>query len=251
MREEDGTIAKSSKRPFILADYFEKKQWGDVKKPDMVSTAWPQQVLIQDYLNISINEFSDEELVHVWRKTKNNKSPGNDGIPIEFYKWLDADNRRAVLAILNQCWNDKTIPRELELANVVTLYKKGAVEDPANYRPISLLQSLYNLLASLIQVRLANGIDAKLSDLQYGFRKGKSTSNALFIARRLQDIAESSKEPLILMLLDWEKAFDKVYHDELLGALRRMNVPDDMINMIVALYKEPKFAIPDREGKSD
>ena len=46
------------------------------------------------------------------------------------------------------------MPEQLELANVVTLYKKGNVEDPGNYRPISLLQSVYKIYASLIQVRL-------------------------------------------------------------------------------------------------
>ena len=36
------------------------------------------------------------------------------------------------------------MPDEMELAELVTLYKKGNVEDPANYRPIALLNTLYN-----------------------------------------------------------------------------------------------------------
>ena len=45
---------------------------------------------------------------------------------------------------------------------------------------------------------------------QYGFRKSKSTQEALFILRRVQDFAETSGEQLFLVFLDWEKTFDKV-----------------------------------------
>ena len=50
----------------------------------------------------------------------------------------------------------------------------------------------------------------------------------MFICRRLQDIAERSDEPLTMIFLDWEKAFDKVYQDELINAVRRLNIPEKM-----------------------
>ena len=82
------------------------------------------------------------------------------------------------------------MPDELELAELVTLYKKGNVEDPANYRPIALLNTIYTIYASIIQIRLATGLDDVLWETQYGFRKKRSTSQPLFITRRLQDQAE-------------------------------------------------------------
>jgi len=48
-----------------------------------------------------------------------------------------------VCDLINQYMDEEKMPEELELAQVVTLYKKGNVEDPSNYRQISLLQSLY------------------------------------------------------------------------------------------------------------
>ena len=46
------------------------------------------------------------------------------------------------------------------------------------------------------------------------------------ICRRLQDIIEKSDDPLTMIFLDWEKAFDKVYQDELVNAVRRMNIQE-------------------------
>ena len=50
-----------------------------------------------------------------------------------------------ILEVLNQCWDQEIMPDKLELADVVTVYKKGNAEDPQNYRPISLLQALYKI----------------------------------------------------------------------------------------------------------
>ena len=75
------------------------------------------------------------------------------------------------------------MPTQLEEAKVVTLYKKGKVEDPGNYRPIALLQILYKIYAALIKNRIADALDASIDDLQYGFRKSRSTAQAIYICR--------------------------------------------------------------------
>ena len=97
----------------------------------------------------------------------------------------------------------------MEEANVVTLYKKGNVEDPANYRPIALLQSIYKIYAGMIKNRLADAIDDRIWKLQFGFRGKKSTAQAMFICRRLQDIIEKSDDSLTTIFLDWEKRLIK------------------------------------------
>ena len=55
LKEENGDIAKTSRRPEILADFFEKKQWGQTK-PDNNEHEWPNQ---------KIFPFSDMVLKHV------------------------------------------------------------------------------------------------------------------------------------------------------------------------------------------
>ena len=143
------------------------------------------------------------------KKFKNKKSPGPDGVPVEFFKWLDDENLIYIMEILNACWSQEVLPHEMEVANVITLFKKGKVDNPANYRPISLLNALYKIYASLIQIRLAEKLEEKMWKTQFGFRKAHSTQEALFITRRIQDFADSSGEKLFLVFLDWEKVLTK------------------------------------------
>ena len=86
---------------------------------------------------------------------------------------------------------------------------------------------------------------------QYGFRKGKTTSQAIFAAKRLQDISEKSKSHSTLILLDWEKAFDKVAHDRMLETLRRLEVPPRIYNLIKSFYSNPQFKVKCGEVESD
>ena len=85
---------------------------------------------------------------------------------------------------------------------------------------------------------------------QYGFRRNRSTIDALFIARRLQDYAERKGQKGLMLLLDWEKAFDKIERDKLMEALERLEVPPRLLGMIRLMYKEPKFKVVVGENES-
>ena len=93
---------------------------------------------------------------------------------------------------------------------MVTIFKKGNVEDPSNYRPIALLNSIYKIYAAMLRNRLLKGLERRITNNQYGFRAARSTAQPIFAMRRLIDIAEAAGDKIILVLLDWEKAFDSI-----------------------------------------
>ena len=90
-------------------------------------------------------------------------------------------------------------------ANVVTIFKKGKVDDVANYRLIALLSTIYKLYAAIVRTRLTKGLDDRIWKTEYGFRAKKSTVQRIFAVKRLQDFAEATGMPLIMVFLDWEK----------------------------------------------
>ena len=184
-----------------------------------------------------------KELNAVIKKLKRRKAPGPDEIPTEILKEMDEENREIIRELLNIWWREEEIPEEMLRARVVMIYKKGKTSDYENYRPISLLNTLYKLIAAITQRRLAEKLDKHLQRTQFGFRKRKSTSDAIYLIRRIAEYGEKTKNKLIMTLLDWEKAFDKVDREGMFIALERMNVDVKIINIIKQLYKRTEFKV--------
>ena len=120
------------------------------------------------------------------------------------------ENHESLLFVLNLCWSEEFFPDDVMLANVVSIFKKGSTQKLEKHRPISLLNTFYKIMATVIQMRLSSKIDKHIQRTQYGFWASRSTAQALYLARRIQDLSEQSGMDLCLALLDWENAFDKV-----------------------------------------
>eukprot|EP00973_Karenia_brevis_P066825 9289609-Karenia_brevis.AAC.1 len=80
--------------------------------------------------------------------------------------------------------------------------------------------------------RLANVIDEYITDTQYRFRAKRSTSQASHVVRRVGEYAEMGGSEMHMALLNWEKAFDRIYHDKLFESLRRYRIPEKMVKVI-------------------
>ena len=91
-------------------------------------------------------------------------------------------------------------------------YKNGDRSKCDNYRPISLVSVLYKLYATVLINRMkVGGPESRLWKRQFGFRSGRSTKDALFIARRRIEQALAPRGGFSLLLaLDWRKAFDSI-----------------------------------------
>ena len=144
---------------------------------------------------------------------------------MELFKHLDLEGKLSLLFLLNEWWTSKQGPTDITQARVASIFKKGNPEDQANYRPISLLNTFYKIMAAVIKERTAQAIDTQLQQTQYGFRAHRSTIQAIHAIRRTMDKAEREGAQLGVILLDWEKAFDKISHTSLLQTLARYNMP--------------------------
>merc|ERR1711924_293644 len=157
-------------------------------------------------------------------KIKNTRAPGPDEIPIEFLKGLSDVEREPLRELINEWWTTEKIPEDQLKARVVLILKKGDSSTWGNFRPISLLNSTYKIIAALIRKRLSDTIDPFLQKTQYGFREKKSTAQAIHIIRGIMDTSVRSGIGINVVLLEWEKVFDKVAHQGLHDALERMDI---------------------------
>ena len=95
------------------------------------------------------------------------------------------------------------------------------------------------------------GVEARLRDSSYGFRARRSTTDAIFIAKRLIEAVLATKGGKIsILMLDWAKAFDRISQSAMLSALARFGIPHCYIEAISEIYSDRTFQIKDGGGLS-
>ena len=139
------------------------------------------------------------------------------------------------------------MPNVWHKARVAAIFKKGDVSDCGNYRPISLLPIGYKLFAMILLQRLMDaGAEARIWETKFGFCSNRGTLDAIFLARRMIEEANSLKErKLIMLALDWAKAFDSISPDALCKSLERFGVPPQFLKITQAIYANRCFYVTD------
>ena len=75
---------------------------------------------------------------------------------------------------------------------------------------------------------------------QYGFTRDRSTTDALFVAKRRIEYAERADMKRLMVVLDWEKAFDKISHKWLFKSLEGFQIPEEILGVIRGFYDKPQ-----------
>ena len=204
MQHLDGNLVYDREGAETLAKCFEQRQWHKTRQTPPKDNI-PSSQLLELNQNIRTDDFDIQEMEQAMNSLNNNKAPGQNRITAELIQAPDETSKYQLLKLLNKCYRDKTLFKEMNNADLAILYKKGATDKPENYRPIALLNLSYKILAKMIQVRLCKGFDEHLDSQQYGFRKAKSTSQPLFIYRMIFEIREEAGLEMYTLLLGWEK----------------------------------------------
>ena len=136
--------------------------------------------------------------------------------------------------LINSCIRSGRFPFCLKLAKITPLHKKGATDDPQNYRPISILPVFSKVVEKVLCSQLLHYFERNslFSNNQFGFRRHKSTIDAIldFVGTTLQSF-ESGKHSLSLFL-DLSRAFDCVSHPILLEKLAMYGLDCPSVNLI-------------------
>ena len=128
-----------------------------------------------------------QEVLAAIKQLKNNKSAGLDGIPAEIYKQGGYMLHLRIHKLILLIWQEKDIPQDLKDAIIVTIFKKkGDKAVCGNSRGISLLVVAGKILAKVMLSRLLKHLAENiLPETQCSFRKDRSTTDMIFVARQL------------------------------------------------------------------
>ena len=170
-----------------------------------------------------------------------NKSPGLDGLPVEFYVVFWKDISDMLLDSFNYSFENGLLSLSQRNGVVVLLPKKDKdLLDIKNYRPISLLSVDYKIIAKTMANRLKNCIDSLIHSDQSGFLKGRNIGNNVRLLLDVIDYTKINDLPAAVLMLDIEKAFDSVRHEFLFTVLEYFNFGENFIQWVKTFYSSRK-----------
>lgn len=198
----------------------------------------------------SIGELEMTEAVRKMRSRS--AAPGPDAIQgrvlATAYGVIGSHIRR----ILTRCIREGKFPSEWKKANLVLLQKEGKPpESPSAYRPICLLDELGKLLERILASRVTGHLAGTGPDLhqnQFGFRKGRSTVDAILLVRSVSEQAMKEGRVLLAVSLDIVNAFNTIPWTEIMGALGRHQIPDYLKRILRSYLSDRWLQFRNREG---
>ena len=193
---------------------------------------------------------TDIEVLCIIDGLKNKKSKGVDGLSTNFIKSIKNGLALPLSILINHSMSDGMFPDMMKVSKTIALYKKSDKTLPENYRPIALLSSFSKLFEKAFCHRLISFLNEYniLNPSQYGFRKKRSTSQAVleFYLNALN--ASLNNQQMLAVFIDFSKAFDTISHDILLKKLSCYGVRGPPLNWIKS-YLSNRCLFVEHDGK--
>ena len=208
------TISKNSSSSHYSAAFQKFKETKEAKPCDFLSDG-----------SESYNRpFTKVELKQALQKA-NDSAAGLDQIHYKLLTHLPDKTLDILLFVFNHIWDTGIFPQSWRQAEVVPIPKQGRdLSNPGNYRPIALTSCICKTMERLVNTRLVWFLESNnlISDLQCGFRQGRSTVDHLVRFETFVREAFVKKQHVLAVFFDLEKAYDTTWKSGILSDMHEM-----------------------------
>ena len=228
-----------------------EQKWIDFHKSIMPQRELSSQKYEGNVVREVEEDFTMGELQSALDKLAPNKAPGPDHIPNEILKNLNARNKEVLLGLLNGIMQQERVPSAWSHSTTAMLYKKGDQMDPANFRPIALLNTSLKLFTSILNERIIvwSNNNNKLPEAQGGFRKGRGCIEQIFcLNTAIQHCLNKKKGCMYAIFIDFERAFNTLSHNKLWDKLYKLGMSGKLIRILKSLYEKATTSIRTEHG---
>ena len=241
------SLTKSKNMPISSSDlhkhfsqHFSHREFEE--QPELIN---PQEFphIIPKPSDVKVEEGSPDaaEVTECKKQLKDGKCQGTDNVYAEHLKHATSPNLIIhIVALLNLIWTCVQVPSTWLISTITCLHKKGSKSVAENYRGISIIATLSKIVSMIIVNRIRAMYECILLPTQFGFRRNKSTCDAIFITRQ---VIATTKGPLYVCFIDLKAAYDWIPRESLFRVLEiRMQCPT-LISILRALYTGTKACI--------
>jgi hypothetical protein len=176
------------------------------------------------------------------KKMKPGKAAGPSGVVAEMLKSAGDECANVVRELAEKVICNAVVPIEWQESYIHNLFKgKGVALERGNYRGLKLTDQVMKLIERLLDDSVRGMVD--IDDMQFAFVPGRGTTDAIFIARQLQEKYIAANKTLYFAFIDLEKAFDRVPRNVLWWALRTLGVQEWAVRAIQAMYANARSRV--------
>ena len=187
-------------------------------------------------------EITTEMVKAAISKMKGGKAAGPSGIIIEMIKCAGDPFVNELKELFNKIVQEGVVPTGWHMSYIVNLFKgKGDALNCGNYRGLKLQEQAMKVLEHIINAVIRDKVS--IDEMQFGFMPGRSTTDAIFILRQLQEKFLTKRKNLYFAFVDLEKAFDRVPRAVLWWALRKLGVDEWIVRTVQSMYSNAQSRI--------
>ena len=183
---------------------------------------------------------------------ESSKSSGPDCIPVVVLKNCEPELSYILVKLFNMCLNESCFPDSWKVSSVVSVFKNVGERSAAkNYRPVSLLSVVSKVFEKLVNDRTVDYLEncGLFSDFQYSFRSSQSTADLLTVVSDRIARAFNRSGATRAVALDISKAFEIVWHADLLRKLKSYEISGQIFGLISSLLSNRRLRVV-LDGKS-
>ena len=180
--------------------------------------------------------FTMDELLEARKGLGKGKAPGWDGITLEFIAEFWDVLKDLILSMANNAWQQWDMPISWKEGLVKLIPKKKLCESFSDWRPITLMPVIYKLIAKIIANRIKDTLLGCIHVNQYGFIPRRQITDNIANDYIGMEYAKYTKQDVLLMQIDIEKAFDTIQWDFVAATMVKLRFGPKMSQVIYWLY---------------
>lgn len=220
--------------------HFKKLLTEDKSEEDYSSLLQHMTSNVTQEINSKLIQEIEEEEVHsaIW-SLHPDKAPGPDGFSISFYREFWHLIKKDLLKMIRWSLRKGKLGGSTNSTYLALIPKENRPSTFSRFRPISLCNSAYKIIAKILSARLKPHLTSLISENQGGFLPNRHISDSILLVQEAIHSSMSKKEKGFVLKLDLANAFDRVRHSFLFAVLHKMGFNASFISMIKACISNP------------
>ena len=175
---------------------------------------------------------------------QNNKSPGNDGFTKEFYETFCNEIKHPFMNSIMEAREKKKLSTSQCQAVIKLIGKKERDKRfIKNWRPISLLNADYKIIAKALATRLKETLPKLISFQETAYVENRFVGEGGRVISDILEMSESLNLKGYIVTVDIKKSFDSLSHSFLLSCLKKYGYGNDFIKSVEMLLECQKSCI--------